>query len=129
MTNDEARRNDKFRITKRRFQTATSSFEHSALFRHSSFVIRASSLTVIKDQMRPAKNGLCSFSSPTVVIGPCPGQMIVSSDSVRIFSTLFCNASWYETLPPPIDPAKSESPTTAIGCARPVTTYVIPPGE
>ena len=37
---------------------------------------------------KPAKNGLCSFSSPTVVIGPCPGQMIVSLGNVRIFSTI-----------------------------------------
>jgi len=44
-------------------------------------------------QTFPAKNGLCAFSSPTVVIGPCPGQMIVSSGSVRIFSRLFCSAS------------------------------------
>src|ERR1043166_7080786 len=82
-----------------------------------------------KAQTLPAKNGLCTFSSPTVVIGPCPGQMIVSSGNVRIFSRLFRNASGYDTLPPPIDPAKSESPTIAIGCVRPVTTYVIPPGE
>src|SRR5438046_6232647 len=78
---------------------------------------------------RPAKNGLCCFSSPTVVIGPCPGQMIVSFGNVRIFSRLFRKASRYDTLPPPIDPAKSESPTIAIGRARPVTTYGIPPGE
>src|SRR6266446_2582806 len=76
-----------------------------------------------------AKNGLCFFSSPTVVIGPWPGQMIVSSGSARIFSRLFRTASWYDTFPPPIEPAKSESPTIAIGCARPVTTYVIPPGN
>src|SRR6476469_2458289 len=83
----------------------------------------------IKRQTLPAKNGLCCFSSATVVIGPCPGQMMVSSDKVRIFSMLFCKASRYDTLPPPIEPAKSESPTMAIGCASPVTTYVIPPGE
>src|SRR3954463_657578 len=40
-----------------------------------------------------AKNGLCRFSSPTVVIGPCPGQMIVSFGNVRILSRLFCKAS------------------------------------
>src|SRR5439155_11814165 len=83
----------------------------------------------IKHQSLPAKNGLCCFSSTTVVMGPCPGQIIVSSGNVRIFSRLFCNASLYDTLPPPIDPANSESPTIAIGRASPVTTYVIPPGE
>src|SRR3954454_10097054 len=83
----------------------------------------------VQHQTLLAKNGLCRFSSPTVVIGPCPGQMIVSSGNVRIFSRLFCNASRYDTLPPPIEPAKSESPTMAIGRASPVTTYVIPPGE
>src|SRR5882724_2805743 len=124
MTNAEVRRNDEIRMAKRKLLIANLSFEHSGLLRHSCFVI-----WLICHQTLPAKNGLCSFSSPTVVIGPCPGQMIVSSDSVRIFSRLFCSASWYETFPPPIDPAKSESPTIAIGCARPVTTYVIPPGE
>src|SRR3982751_5684081 len=83
----------------------------------------------LKHQTFPEKNGLCSFSSPTVVIGPCPGQIIVSSGNVRIFSRLFRNASWYDTFPPPIDPAKSESPTIAMGRDRPVTTYVIPPWE
>src|ERR1051326_2958476 len=39
------------------------------------------------------KNGLCCFSSPTVVSGPCPGQSIVSSGNVRIWSRLFRNAS------------------------------------
>src|SRR4030095_8897404 len=77
----------------------------------------------------PTKNGLCCFSSATVVIGPCPGQMIVSYGKVRIFSRLFCKASRYDALPPPIEPAKSESPTIEIGRASPVTTYVIPPGE
>ena len=68
------------------------------------------------------RTGCARFSSPTVVIGPCPGQMMVSSGKVRIFSRLFCKASRYDTLPPPIEPAKSESPTIAIGCASPVTT-------
>jgi hypothetical protein len=49
--------------------------------------------STVKHQTFPAKNGLCTFSSPTVVIGPCPGQMMVSSGSVRIFSRLFRNAS------------------------------------
>src|SRR3954447_16579151 len=40
-----------------------------------------------------AKKGLCAFSLPTVVSGPWPGQMIVSSGSVRIFSALVCTAS------------------------------------
>jgi hypothetical protein len=40
MINDEARRNDKIRMTTRRFYTATLSFEHSSLLRHSSFVVR-----------------------------------------------------------------------------------------
>src|SRR5438132_14026297 len=44
-------------------------------------------------QTLPAKNGLCIFSSPTVVIGPCPGQMIVSSGKVITFSRLFFIAS------------------------------------
>src|SRR2546423_13438291 len=83
----------------------------------------------IKRQALPAKNGLCRFSSPTVVIGPCPGQMIVSSGNVSIFSRLFRKASWYDTFPPPIDPAKRESPTIAIGRASPLIRYVIPPGE
>src|SRR4029078_269006 len=69
-----------------------------------------------------AKNGLCCFSSTTVVMGPCPGQIIVSPGKVRIFSRLFFKASRYDTLPPPIEPAKSESPTMAMGFARPVTT-------
>src|SRR5438552_11976294 len=83
----------------------------------------------IKPHSFSTKKGLCLFSSPTVVIVPCPGQRIVSSGNVRIFSRLFCNASRYETFPPPIDPAKSESPTTATGRERPVITYVTPPGE
>src|SRR5262249_61283546 len=83
----------------------------------------------IEHQTLPTKNGLCCFSSPTVVTGPCPGQMMVSSRNVRIFSRLSCKASRYDTLPPPIDPAKSESPTTAIGQASPGTKYVIPPAE
>src|SRR5205823_14385828 len=85
--------------------------------------------STIKHQTLLAKNGLCCFSSPTVVIGPCPGEMIVSSGNVRIFSRLFCKASRYDTLPPPIEPAKSESPTMATGRASPLTTYVIPPRE
>src|SRR5512140_2471036 len=93
------------------------------VIRDSSFVIK---LAALLHQVLPAKNGLCCFSSPTVVIGPCPGQMIVSSRNVRIFSRLFRNAALYDTLPPPIDPAKSESPTIAIGRASPVTTYVTP---
>src|SRR5258705_13383456 len=83
----------------------------------------------IKRQTLPAKNGLCCFSSPTVVIGPWPGPIMVSFGKVRIFSRLFCKASRYDTLPPPIEPANSESPTIAIGRASPVTTYVIPPEE
>ena len=39
---------------------------------------------------------------------------MVSSGNVRIFSRLFCKASRYDTLPPPIEPANSESPTIAI---------------
>src|SRR5437867_8878690 len=85
--------------------------------------------STIKLHTLPAKNGLCCFSSPTVVIGPCPGQMIVSLGNVSIFSRLFRKASWYDTFPPPIDPAKRESPTIAIGRASPLITYVIPPGE
>ncbi len=38
-------------------------------------------------------------------------------------------ASLYETAPPPIEPAKRESPTTATGRVRPSTTKVIPPTE
>src|SRR5437660_7871061 len=95
-------------------------------------IIREKSVLICGDiqiYIFAAKNGLCRFSSPTAVIGPCPGQMIVSSGNVRIFSRLFRKASLYDTFPPPIDPAKSESPTMAIGRASPVTTYVIPPGE
>ena len=47
----------------------------------------------LKHQTFPAKNGLCTFSSPTVVIGPCPGQIMVLSGNVRILSRLFRNAS------------------------------------
>jgi len=36
---------------------------------------------------------------------------MVSLGKVRIFSRLLRTASPYDTLPPPIDPAKSESPT------------------
>src|SRR6266540_1733353 len=39
MTNDETRRNDEFRMTKRNSDTL-SSFEPSDLFRHSTFVLR-----------------------------------------------------------------------------------------
>ena len=48
----------------------------------------------INHQTFPTKNGLCAFSSPTLVIGPCPGQMIVSSGNVKILSRLFRIASW-----------------------------------
>src|SRR5437762_502877 len=91
---------------------------------HSCFVIRHSCFVIhlVCHHTLPTKNGLCAFSSPTVVIGPWPGQMTVSSGSVKIFSRLFRNASSYETFPPPIDPAKSESPTIAIGRESPVTT-------
>src|SRR5258708_4752337 len=34
------------------------------------------------------KNGLCFFSWPTVVSGPCPDASTVPLDKVRIFSTL-----------------------------------------
>src|SRR6476619_7442091 len=128
MTNDQARNNDETGMTKRSFAPRLRHLSIRAYFvtRHSCFVIP---LHLAVHQTLPAKNGLCCFSSPTVVIGPCPGQMMVSSGDVRIFSTLFCKASRYDTLPPPIEPAKIESPTMAIGCASPVTTYVIAPGE
>src|ERR1700741_2698292 len=109
-----------------RAQARHSSIRPYFVIRHSCFVIQ---LRLRSHQTFPAKNGLCTFSSPTVVIGPCPGQMMVSSGNVRIFSRLFRNASWYETFPPPINPAKSEPPTIAIGQVRPVPTYVFPPWE
>ena len=70
--------------------------EFEAQSASSEFVILpTSSFANIKyHQTLPAKNGLCCFSSPTVVIGPCPGQMIVSFGNVRIFSTLLRSASW-----------------------------------
>src|SRR6478736_10554791 len=128
MTNDQARNNDEIGMTKRSFAPRLRHLSIRAYFviRHSCFVIP---LHLVVHQTLPAKNALCCFSSATVVIGPWPGQMIVSSGNVRIFSRLFCKASRYDTLPPPIEPAKSESPTIAIGRASPVTTYVIPPGE
>src|ERR1700747_2427788 len=104
-----------------RAQARHSSIRPYFVIRHSCFVIQP---RLRSHQTFPAKNGLCCFSSPTVVIGPCPGQMMVSSGNVRIFSRLFRRAASYETLPPPIEPAKSESPTIAIGRTRPVTTYV-----
>ena len=36
------------------------------------------------------KNGLCSFSSATVVNGPCPGQISVSAGNEKICSRTFC---------------------------------------
>src|SRR2546425_872766 len=75
------------------------------------------------DSHHAVKNGLCAFSSPTVVSGPCPGHRIVSSGNVRICSRLFRNASEYETAPPPIEPANIESPTTAIRRGNPEITY------
>src|SRR6478736_8744615 len=128
MTNDQARNNDEIGMTKRSFAPRLRHLSILAYFvtRHSCFVIP---LHLAVHQTLPAKNGLCCFSSPTVVIEPCPGQMMVSSGNVRIFSRLFCNASRYDTLPPPIEPATSESPAMSIGRASPVTTYVMPPGE
>src|ERR1700730_3739610 len=38
---------------------------------------------------RVAKKGLCTLSFATVVIGPCPGQMMVSGGRDNIFSRLF----------------------------------------
>lgn len=40
-----------------------------------------------------AKNGLCTFCSPTVVSGPWPGQMTVSSLNVRISARFVASAS------------------------------------
>ena len=42
----------------------------------------------------PAKKGLCSRSFLTVVRGPWPGQMSVSSGKESNFSALFRSAFW-----------------------------------
>ena len=76
---------------KREAQNA--SFDLVVLPISSSANIKPQTSTIKLLQTFPAKNGLCFFSSPTVVIGPCPGQMMVSSGNVRIFSRLFCTAS------------------------------------
>src|SRR3982074_1573690 len=50
---------------------------------------------------RSAKKGLCTLSFATVVIGPCPGQMMVSGGRDSIFSRLFFLAcSWALVAPP-----------------------------
>ena len=56
-------------------------------------------------------------------------QRIVSSGRVMIFSRFVRNASLYEIIPPPIEPAKTASPTIAIGWLSPSIKYVIPPTE
>src|SRR3569833_1216163 len=63
------------------------------------------------------KNGLCAFSSATVVSGPCPGQINVSGGSVRIWSRTFCFANSPFCPAPPMEPAKIVSPTIAAGGA------------
>ena len=62
------------------------------------------------------KNGLCAFSSATVVSGPWPGQIKVSGGSVKICSRTFCFAKSHDWFPRLIDPAKIASPTMA-ACA------------
>jgi len=42
------------------------------------------------------KNGLCAFSSATVVNGPWPGQSNVSAGSVRICSRTACRAKSHD---------------------------------
>lgn len=59
------------------------------------------------------KNGLLACSWPTVVRGPCPGQIIVSDGSVRMFSRTFCLARSHDWLPRPMDAEKMASPTMA----------------
>ena len=56
MTNDECRRNDEVRMTKR-----CSSFLHSCFFRHSSFVLRHFRYTMRRDahSCRADSLGLC----------------------------------------------------------------------
>ena len=70
----------------------------------------------------PRKTRCAPFLRPRVVIGPCPGQMMVSSGSEKISARFVRNASAKLTEPPPIEPAKSASPTTATGRASPSTT-------
>ena len=67
----------------------------------------------LRPKRHPQKNGLCAFSSATVVSGPCPGQSSVSGGRVRICSRTFCRAKSHDWFPRPIEPAKIASPTMA----------------
>ena len=56
-----------------------------------------------------------SFSSPTVVGGPCPGKNLVPSSRVSSLARIAASCSAYSRLPvrvPPIDPANTVSPTS-----------------
>ena len=62
--------------------------------------------TIGKSQI---KNGLCSFSSATIVSGPEPGQIKVSAGSVRICSRIFYLANSQDWLSRPMEPTNRES--------------------
>src|SRR5690348_18314524 len=100
ISNLECRRNTEIRMTKMTSTSAYCVFDHSSLFRHSSFVLchfgcgklvakithvllrmdateRVSPSYFLMTSPCVAKKGLWTFSSATDVIGPWPGQMIV----------------------------------------------------
>ena len=73
--------------------------------------------------------GFCFRSRATVVNGPCPGQRSVSAGRDRIFWILRRAVFQFSLEAPPMLPAKSASPTKAMGRSPPSTNQVIPPGE
>src|SRR5256885_16138119 len=58
----------------------------------------------------PQKNGLCSFSSATVVSGPWPGQSSVAGGNEKISERTWSLSMSHEIFPDASEPAKIVSP-------------------
>jgi len=83
----------------------------------------------IKRQTLPAKKGLVLFLSPTDVIGPCPGQMIVSSGNVRIFSRCFVRHLYTRRSRRPSIRQKANRPRCRLGAPAPSPHMSFRPGN